>query len=198
MRRRKRKLKLTWREAWPIWLTFAILTALGMLGIRLLIPTAQIATKALAHGQDATIAIGELRPNLPVLFAYRMALAQEADFFIERDGYGRITAAFASCRCCYQTGHYVQGGHILCGRCRESMVRLASGQPPSAEKDCVHISIPVERFGDQVIVRVKAVDQAFARWFTPPATSTRAVISGSGNDDRLLDAHAAMVLSKCG
>ena len=179
MRVRKRALNITWREAWPIWLTFAVLSILGALGVWYFIPTGQIPRKALLRGGDVTVTVGELQPNLPMLFAYPAESNQTAEFFVERDSDGKITVAFASCRRCYQSGHYLRGSQILCKRCNEPMERLTRGQTPGPEKDCVQIPISFERSGDRLIVRANTVRDTFTHWYAQAAAPV-----GGGSSER--------------
>ena len=69
MRGRKRALKITWREAWPIWLTFGILTGLGTLGIRAVIPATPVPARTLLPDEDAVV------PELCTQRAIRTPLA---------------------------------------------------------------------------------------------------------------------------
>ena len=167
MSARERALNISWREAWPIWLTFTILFGFGALMVWVFIPAGQIPTKALFPGEDVALNIGELQPNLPRLFAYPLESGQTAEYFVERDAGNRITAAFASCRRCYRAGHYRQGGRIVCGRCNEPMVRAATGQTPAPGKDCTQIPIPFERSGDRLTIRANSVRDTFTRWYGP-------------------------------
>ncbi len=180
MRARKRALNITWREAWPIWLTFGVLSALGALGVWYFIPTGQIApSKALLRGEDVTVTFGELQPTLPRLYAYPVESGQTAEFFVERDSDDKIVVAFAACRRCYQSGHYLQGSQILCKRCKEPMERLAPGQTPGPEKDCVQIPIPFERSGDRLVVRANTVRDTFTHWYAQAAAPV-----GGGSSER--------------
>lgn len=173
MRAHKRALKITWREAWPVWLTFGILFAFGVFGVWLLMPAAETPTKALAQGEDVTAGVAELQPNQPKLFAYPIESGPTTEFFVVRDA-GHFTVAFASCRKCYRAGHYRQGSEILCRKCNDPMPRAISGQTPTAENDCTQIPIPFENSGDRLTIRASAVRDTFTRWYGP-------VISGEEN-----------------
>ncbi len=166
-RDRKRGLKITWRQAWPIWLTFGILFGFATLWLWLLLPTAQIPTKALLQAEDVALNVRELKPNLPALFTYSLGSNQPADFFVERDARNRVTVAFASCRKCYRSGHRQHGNQILCGRCNEQMMRALDGQTPPSEPDCTQMPIPSERSGDQLTIRASSVRDTFTRWYSP-------------------------------
>jgi uncharacterized membrane protein len=165
MSSRKRRLNLTWREAWPIWLTFGLLFGFGALGVWVYLPSTQTPAQALGPNEDVTVAIGDFQPNVPRLFIYPLESGQPVEYFVERDASNNMTVAFASCRRCYRTGHFRLGGQIFCGRCNEPMIRAAAGQTPVAEKDCTQIPIPFERSGDRVTVRATSVRVMFARWY---------------------------------
>jgi hypothetical protein len=53
---RKRVLKITWRQTWPIWLTFGLLFGFGVFGVLVLVPGMQSPTKVLAQGEDVKLA----------------------------------------------------------------------------------------------------------------------------------------------
>ena len=178
MSARKRTLNVTWREAWPIWLVLALVLGFGALGVWVLLP-AQIPTKVLRQGEDTLIKVGELQPNLPLLFAYPLEPGRATEFFVERDAGDKITVAFASCRRCYRSGHYRQSGHIFCGRCNEPMERATAGQTLSPEKDCTQIPIPFERSGDQLKIRAQSVSDTFAQWYTPVIGQADTPINGT-------------------
>src|SRR5579871_4402625 len=167
MSARKRALHITWREAWPIWLTFGLLFGFGALGLWLLIPAPQVAPKVLLQGEDAFVHVTGLQTNLPTLFAYPLESGGATEFFVERDARDSVTVGFVGCRRCYGSGHYRQGGRIICGRCNEPMERASVGQKPAAGKDCMQIPIPFERPGDLVAVRASTVGETFARWYGP-------------------------------
>lgn len=167
MSARKRALRITWREAWPIWLTFGLLFGFGAIGVWVLLPAAQIPMKALAAGEDLTVSTGDLQPDMPRIFAYPVQGGRATDFFVEREANGIVTVAFASCRRCYRSGHFRQGGHILCDRCSEPMMRALTGQALPADADCTQIPIPFESSGDHITIRVSTVRETFMRWYGP-------------------------------
>jgi uncharacterized membrane protein len=133
----------------------------------MILPAAQIPTKVLFRGEDVMLTVGELRPNLPRVFAIPLQSGHMTEFFVDAGTGDRVTVAFASCRKCYRAGHYRQGGYILCNQCKELMERAASGQRISPEKDCTQVPIPFEVSGDHLTVRASSVDDAFALWYAP-------------------------------
>jgi uncharacterized membrane protein len=167
MNGRKRALKTTWRQTWPIWLTFGLLFGFGALGVWVLLPSAQTPVEALRPNEDATVDIGEIQPNVSKLFSYPLEAGSPVEFFVERDTANNMTVAFASCRRCYRAGHFRQGGQIFCGRCNEPMVRAIAGQTPPAEKDCTQIPIPFDRSGGRVTIRADSVRATFVQWYGP-------------------------------
>ena len=167
MRGRKRALKITWREAWPIWLTFGILTGLGTLGIRAVIPATQVPAKTLLSDEDAVVNMEQLQAKQPRIFAYPRKSGRSIEFFAAREGDGTVTVAFASCRRCYRSGYYSRGGEILCGRCNEPMMRATAGQTPASDSDCTQIPIPFEQTGDRLTIAPNAVHDTFTRWYAP-------------------------------
>jgi hypothetical protein len=167
MSRRKQVVKITWRQTWPIWLTFGLLFGFGVFGVLVLVPGTQSPTKVLAQGEDIKLASGDLQKGEPRLFAMPLVSGEKVEFFIERGTDDNITVAFASCRKCYPSGHYRQGSQIFCGRCNEPMERLGRGQTPASGVDCTQIPTPFERSGDGVLVRSSAVRNAFAQWYVP-------------------------------
>ena len=164
---RKGALKITWRQTWPIWLTFGLLFGIGVFGVLVLVPGTQSQTKVLVQGEDLKLATGDLQKGEPRLFAVPLVSGDKTEFFVERGTDDNITVAFASCRKCYRSGHYRQGSQIFCGRCNEPMMRLAGGQTPDAGIDCTQIPIPFERSGEGVVIRASAVRDAFAQWYAP-------------------------------
>ena len=158
--------KLTWRETWPIWATFTVLAAIGALVPWLFVPAAP-RTTALAQGEDAVLPVTSLESNIPLEFASPSQSGRTLEFFIERESDDRVAVAFASCRRCYHAGHYSQGGQIICKRCNQPMERVASAQLPGPELDCKHVPIPFERSAGNIVVRARAVTDAFARWYAP-------------------------------
>jgi hypothetical protein len=167
MKRRKRSVKITWLQTWPIWLTFAVLFGLGVFGVLLLVSGTRIPTKVLAEGEDVDLVARDLQRGEPRVLAVGLGSTAKTEFFIERGAGNDLTVAFASCRKCYRSGHYRQGNALYCGRCNEPMLRLSRTQTPPQEIDCTHIPIPVERIGDNVIVRANAVRNAFVQWYAP-------------------------------
>lgn len=166
MARRRRTANLTWRETWPIWTSFTVLTAIGAVGLWFVVRVPPHIT-ALAQGEDAVLPVTSLELSIPVQFAAPSPSGQSVEFFIERESGDRVTVAFASCRRCYRAGHHAQGGQILCRRCNEPMERVAQGQLPGPEPDCKHVPIPFERSAGNIVVRAPAVADAFARWYAP-------------------------------
>ncbi len=164
---------MTWRQVWPIWLTFALLFGFGVFGLLVLVPRAQTPTKVLDQGEDVKVAVGDLQKGEPRLFAIPLASGNETEFFIERGADNNIIVAFASCRKCYRSGHYRQGNDIYCGRCKQPMRRLAGPQTPGSEIDCTHIPIPFERIGENLVVRASSVRDAFAQWYMPIVSKNR-------------------------
>lgn len=167
MAARKRKLSITWRETWPIWLTFGLLFGFGGFGLWVVLPSAQTPAQTLVRHEDVTVDVGELKPGVPRLFAHPLESGQPVEFFLERDAGNRITVAFASCRRCYREGHFRQGDRILCGHCNEPMMQAPRGQTIAPEKDCTQIPIPFEMAGDHLTIRANSVDATFARWYEP-------------------------------
>ena len=164
---RKRALKITWRQTWPIWLTFGLLFGFGVFGVLVLVPGTQSPTKVLIIGEDVKLAIRDLPKGESRLFAMPLVSGDMTEFFIEHGTADNITVAFASCRKCYRSGHYRQGSQIFCGRCNEPMERLSPGQTPASGIDCTQIPIPFERSGDSVLVRSSAVRDGVGQWFVP-------------------------------
>ncbi len=167
MTARKQKLNMTWREMWPIWLTFSLLFGFGGLGVWVVLPAAEAPAQALARHEDVTVTVGELKPGVLRLFVYPLESGQPVEYFVERDGGKHITVAFASCRRCYREGHFRQGGQILCRHCNEPMMCATTGQTIPAEKDCSQIPIQFEQSGDRLTIRANSVDATFARWYGP-------------------------------
>jgi uncharacterized membrane protein len=165
MSSRKRAQNLTWREAWPIWLTFTVLLVVGIVGIWLFFPASEISAKALHDGQDAVITVNELQPNVPVLFAYPLKSGSTTEFFVEHGENDTITVAFASCRKCFRSGHYLQEAQIFCGQCTGPMVRATEGHVLGREKDCIQIPIPFGRSGNRLTIRAGAIGDTFSRWY---------------------------------
>jgi hypothetical protein len=164
---RKRVLNITWRQTWPIWLTFGVLFGFGVFGVLVLIPGTQSPIKVLAQGEDVRLASGDLQRGEPRVFEMSLVSAGKVKFFIERGADDNITVAFASCRKCYRSGHYRQGSQIFCARCSAPMERLSRGQTPASSVDCTQIPIPFEISGDSVLIRASAVPDAFAQWYVP-------------------------------
>jgi hypothetical protein len=172
MSRRKGSLKMTWRQTWPIWLTFGLLFGFGVFGVLVLVPGRQ-ATRVLAQGEDVKLATSDLRKDAPRMFAMPPVSRDKSEFFVERGIDDNITVAFASCRKCYRSGHYRQGSQVFCGRCNEPMERLARGQTPPSAIDCTQIPIPFERSGESVVIRASAVRDAFTQWYVPSLSKTK-------------------------
>ena len=173
MRGPKRAPNMTWRQTWPIWLTFTLLFGLGAFGVWFVIPGSPPPAKLLSQGQDVRLAGGDLQTGEPRVFAVPLNSGDRAEIFIERGRGNYTTVAFASCRKCYRSGHYRQGNEIYCGRCNEPMQRLSHGQVPASEIDCTQIPIPFERVGDNVVVRANAVRDAFRLWYVPMMSTNR-------------------------
>ena len=167
MSRRKRALPITWRQTWPIWLTFGLLFGFGVFGVLVLVPGTQNPTKVLAEGEDVKVLIGDVPKGELRLFAMSVVAGDKTEFFIERGTDDGVTVAFESCRKCYRSGHYRQGNQTFCGRCNEPMERLARGQTPASGIDCTQIAVPFERSGESVTIRASAVRDAFNQWYMP-------------------------------
>ncbi len=163
----KPALTMTWRQTWPIWITFGLLFGLGALGVRLAVPGSPPPAKVLAQDEDVSLAASDLPAGEPRVFALRLDSGDQTEFFIERTAGSHIIVAFASCRNCYRSGHYRQGNEIYCGRCNRPMQQLSHSQTPASKIDCTQIAIPFERTADNVVVRANAVRDAFAQWYAP-------------------------------
>ena len=180
MSARKRVRRVTWREAWPIWLTFAVIFGSGVLGLWSIFPYAQIPSKALLQDEDLKINAGDIRLDQPRLFAFPLESGHTAEFFITRDAGKKITVAFASCRRCYRAGHYQQNGQILCARCNAPMMQATPGQTLSAEKDCTQIQIPFESASGRLTIRASTVRDVFTRWYGPVISQEQNSVNGIG------------------
>ena len=163
----KREGKTSWRQTWPIWLTFGILFGIGGFGVWVLNPNSQRPTKVLAQGEDVRLGSQDLQKGEPRLFAIPLASGENVEFFVERGADDDIIVAFASCRKCYRSGHYRQDSQIFCGRCNEPMERVGAGKMPASASDCTQVRIPFERSGEDVLIRADAVRETFARWYVP-------------------------------
>jgi uncharacterized membrane protein len=159
--------KITWRKAWPIWLTFLLLACLGVFDFWLFMPATSAPAEVLLPGQDVTLTAQELHPNVPRLFSYPIEPGSTTEFFVQRETDNSNIVAFASCRKCYRFGHYRQGEQIMCGRCNAPMTRVLPRQTISAESDCGQIPIPFERSGDHLKVRADLLRNTFTRWYSP-------------------------------
>lgn len=103
---------MTWRQMWPICLTFALLFGFGVFGVLVLVPRTQTSTKVLAQGEDVTLTTRDLPKGEPRLFAMPLRSGDKTEFFIERGSDDAIIVAFASCRRCYRAGHYRNCFHV--------------------------------------------------------------------------------------
>lgn len=164
MSKRKRTLKLGWRELWPVWVAFGVLIAFGIAGMRIAFPT-PTPPKTLVAGENLTLSLSELEAAKVRLFRYATTPQTQVEFFVERRTSSDLAVSLASCRRCHRAGHYVQDGQLLCGHCNEPMERLGTGQTPTTEKDCKLIPIPFEKSADYLVVRGDAVRTTFARWY---------------------------------
>jgi uncharacterized membrane protein len=157
---------MTWRELWPVWLTFSLLFGFGVLGLWVIQPEAHKAT-AMLDGKDLNLDLSSLDSTKPTLFSFPMDAGNRVEFFVERGPDTNITVAFASCRRCYRSGHYIRAGQIFCGHCNQTMERVRPGEAPGTDKDCKQIPIPFDQSGDRVVVRADAVRAAFAQSYAP-------------------------------
>jgi uncharacterized membrane protein len=165
---------MTRREAVTILLTFVALFGFGLITMWVFFPAVHIPPiRTLLPGEDAAVALNELESNTPKLFSQPLKAGSTAEFLVERDENDRIIVAFASCRKCYRSGHYRQGRYILCGQCKEAMVRAVAGETPPTRNDCTQIPIPFERSGDRLTVRARAVNETFTRWYGPVISQDR-------------------------
>ncbi len=176
MARRRRTVKFTRREMWPIWTTFIGLSGFAALGLWLFAPSAP-PLKRLAAAEDVAIPLATLQLKTPILFSAPLPSGSTAEFFVERDSAESVTVAFSSCRRCYGAGHYGRPRQIFCRRCNQPMPRLAAGEPPSTEKDCVHIPIPFEVTEGAVRVQARVITDSHAQWYAG------AVSQHAGNPD---------------
>jgi uncharacterized membrane protein len=167
VRRYKPALKITWREAWPIWLTFGILTGFGTLGVWALIPAAPVPAKTLLPDEDVVVNMEQLQAKQRRIFAYPQESGRSIEFFVEREADGTVIVSFASCRRCYRSGHYRRGDQILCGRCNEPMMRVTARLTPESASDCTQIPIPFEQTGDRLAISANAVHDTFTSWYAP-------------------------------
>lgn len=165
---RRRNVKLTWRELWPIWMTFGGLFAFAALGLWFFVPTAPH-VQQLKASEDIAIPLSALQLKTPVLFAAPLPSGATTELFVERDSADSIIVAFSSCRRCAGAGHYTQAGQVFCRRCNQPMPRLAPGELPSIEKDCKHIPIPFEKAEGTLRVRAQAVTESYTHRFEPTA-----------------------------
>jgi hypothetical protein len=82
MKGRKGATELTSRETLQVWLCLATVFGFGFAAIWLYYPSSRVpATKGLLNGEDATVTISELEPNIPKLFAYLLKSGVMTEFF---------------------------------------------------------------------------------------------------------------------
>ncbi len=163
---RKKHLKLTWREVWPVWLTMGILAALGAGGLWLYTParsrpTIQVAT------EDVSLSIATLDADRAQLFSYPLSNATKVQFFMRKLSGTRLQVAFASCRRCYRSGSFPLDSQMICGRCNEAMEVAGQSETPAPDSDCRPIAIPYEEANGRVVVRGQVVRDLFDRWYRP-------------------------------
>ncbi len=170
---RKKQLKMTWREMWPLWLTMALLVPLGAFGVWLHMPVKpkpiiQVTT------DDVSFSVTALDASRPQLFSYPLPDSTNVQFFARKIASNRMQVAFASCRKCYRSGNFQMDNEVKCRRCNAPMEVLGQGQPPGRENDCKLITIPYEQANGQIVVRGSAVRDLFSQWYRP-------VLAGSGD-----------------
>jgi uncharacterized membrane protein len=170
---RKKQLKMTWRELWPIWLAMGLLVALGIVGSWLYMPAKRKPTIQVTT-EDVRLSVSALDADRPQLFSYPLPDSTKVEFFARKIGGNRLQVAFASCRKCYRSGHFQLDNQMMCGRCNSPMEVLGQGQTPASESDCKLISIPYEQANGQAVVRGDAVRDLFNQWYRP-------VLAGSGD-----------------
>lgn len=169
---RKKKLKLTWREMWPLWLALGLLVALGAVGIWFSMP-AKRKPPVQVTTEDVSVNLAALEAVRPQLFSYPLQESTNVQFFVRKVGSNRVQVAFASCRKCYRSGSFTLDNQVVCGRCNEAMEVLGAGETPAPASDCKLISIPYEQASGQIVIRGHAVRELFDRWYRP-------VLAGSG------------------
>lgn len=172
---RKKKVKMTWREAWPVWMTLAGLSALGVFGAWLYyVPPAKKTPPLQVTTEDVVFSLASLDATRPRLFSYPFEGSTNVELFARKAEGSRVQVAFASCRKCYRAGHLEQGNQVMCGRCNVSMDLLREGQSPGGESDCGLISIPYEQENGQILIRGRAIRDTFDHWYRP-------ALAASGN-----------------
>ena len=162
-----------------MWLAFGLLFGFGVLCVWEFLPAAPKPPR-IVDAQDLYLNLSSLDPVQPAIFSFPMDSRHRVDFFVQPGPGKGITVAFASCRRCYRSGHYMRGSKLLCGHCNETMELVRPGQTPGTDKDCKHIPIPFEQSSDRVIVRADAVRAVFAQWYEPVISE---VNFGSGSDE---------------
>ncbi|MCL5745766.1 MAG: Fe-S-containing protein [Acidobacteria bacterium] len=163
---RKKKLKLTWRELWPVWLAMGLLVALGVIGVWLYMP-AKRKPPIQVTTEDVSVSVAAVEAVRPQSFSYPLPDSTNVQFFVRKVGGNRLQVAFAPCRKCYRSGSFTLDNQVVCGRCNEAMDTLGAGETPAPESDCKLISIPYEQANGQVIIRGHAVRELFDRWYRP-------------------------------
>ena len=166
MSRRRKSVKLTWRESWPIWATFAGLFAFGGIGVWFFVPSVP-RVHQVGPSEDVALSLSTLHLKTPVLFSALLSSGATVEFYVERESAEAITVAFSSCRRCYGSGHYIQAGQVFCRRCNQPMPKLGRAESPAMEKDCKHIPIPFEVTQGTVRVRSEAIRDSYTHWFVP-------------------------------
>lgn len=163
---RKKQLKLTWRDMWPVWLAMGLLVVFGGIGLWLYMP-AKRKPPIQVTTEDVRVNLAALDAVRPQLFSYPLPDATNVQFFVRKVGANRLHVAFASCRKCYRSGSFTLDNQVMCGRCNGSMDILGAGESAAPERDCKLIPIPYEQADGQVIIRGRAVRELFDRWYRP-------------------------------
>ncbi|MCZ2078552.1 MAG: DUF2318 domain-containing protein [Bryobacterales bacterium] len=168
---RKKRLKPTWRQLWPVWLAMGLLAVPGAVGLWLHMPAKPKPTIRVTT-DDMSLSVAAVDAPQPQLFSYPLPDSTNVEFFARKIGPGRLQVAFASCRRCYRSGNFPLDNEVRCRRCNTPMEILAQGQTPGSESDCKLISIPYEQANGQIVVRGRVVRDLFDQWYRPALTGS--------------------------
>ncbi len=154
-------------RAWPFWMVigFLVLTygaaAWHFASQERLLRNGDTPPTRLPMGADLRLPENRIPARKPVLFEY--GGREDTRFVVRRQSGRQVEVFLAACASCYRRSphpNYVLQGKVMCGMCRQPMLRPGASKPASA-RFCELVPVRYYRQSDELVVPFQFVNRAF-------------------------------------
>jgi uncharacterized membrane protein len=137
------------------------ISALIVVGALLAGPFERPGCTSLRGADYLEVSLSQLPYSSARFFCYRDNSGERLRFLLARDSRGKVYSVFDACRQCFKfhKGYIVKDGYVICRLCG---TRYKLSDIRKGKASCVPVSLPLERQGDKVEVKVADLERGKA------------------------------------